>query len=457
MPRDGSGNYARAVDPYVGGEIAEADGADGVNTEMDDIADALSDSLARNGEAPFTGDQDAAGFTVGGLRASTANGEAVRHEQLSAYMLTDVLVTAIAGLTVAAGDVIYATGVDLVSTAPSTSFGRSIWNAADAAALRTLAALGTAAVATIGTSGDAVGKLNTNKTDSGNNTHTGSNLFSGADANVITFYRSGAAAKSRWIESTNNNAWGARNDANTLKFDYNGTDRVEIDASGNAVFDGALTAGGSVVLTTATGAQLGAANFFTAQQTVQSTTFASFQLYSTGAGTNEKYQRWWNNGGTLGFDFVNDAYSSATSWLTVTRSGQSPVVAEFDVCDLRIEPTPTGQASNSAGFRGLGAANTRNSAYSIALSDNGRSVKAASGTPTYTLEPQSTTDVPEGFAVYLIAESQITLSRGSGVALYNYKASGAPANANVTIPQGGCGLLWNPVGDNNWHYKGDWV
>ena len=56
-------------------------------------------------------------------------------------------------------------------------------------------------------------------------TFTAHQFFGGSDANVASFYRSGAAAKTRWIEGTNNNAWGIRNDSTILKLDYNGTPR----------------------------------------------------------------------------------------------------------------------------------------------------------------------------------------------------------------------------------------
>lgn len=138
MPRDGSGNFARAVVPYEVGEIAEVDGALGVNTELDDVAAALTGSVARNGEATWTGDQDAGGFTVTGLRASALNGEAVRHEQLGAlsgvYQPLEATLTGIAATTPASGQVIRATGPDTFTVDNTSAFGRGLWNVADLAA-----------------------------------------------------------------------------------------------------------------------------------------------------------------------------------------------------------------------------------------------------------------------------------------------------------------------------------
>lgn len=76
------------------------------------------------------------------------------------------------------------------------------------------------------------------------NTFTANQTFSGSDADVATLYRAGVAAKLRFIESTNNNAWGIRNNANTLTFDYNSTDRLTLDGSGNLTLGAGLTTAG---------------------------------------------------------------------------------------------------------------------------------------------------------------------------------------------------------------------
>lgn len=85
--------------------------------------------------------------------------------------------------------------------------------------------------------------VDTAKTDV-NRAWTANQTFGGSDANVLTIYRSGAAAKLRFIESTNNNAWGIRNNANTLTFDYNSTDRLTLDGSGNLTLGAGLTTAG---------------------------------------------------------------------------------------------------------------------------------------------------------------------------------------------------------------------
>ena len=79
MPRNGSGSYSRAVTPPVNGDVADADL---FNDEMDDIATALTNSLARNGEAVPTANLPMGGFKHTGLAAGSANGDSVRYEQI---------------------------------------------------------------------------------------------------------------------------------------------------------------------------------------------------------------------------------------------------------------------------------------------------------------------------------------------------------------------------------------
>jgi hypothetical protein len=80
----------------------------------------------------------------------------------------------------------------------------------------------------------------------------------------------------------------------------------------------------------------GTAITWTAQQTFggiveYSSTQPDIRFNETDAGTNEK--RWWNYalGGALYFATVNDAFASSTTWLTVTRGGQTPLLAAFNV------------------------------------------------------------------------------------------------------------------------------
>ena len=69
MARNGSGTYNRAVSPYTAGTIITAAT---VNSEMDDIATALTGSMARDGQAPATANIPMGGFRITGLANGTA-------------------------------------------------------------------------------------------------------------------------------------------------------------------------------------------------------------------------------------------------------------------------------------------------------------------------------------------------------------------------------------------------
>lgn len=82
MPRDSSGNYTRAVSPYVNGTIANATT---VNSEMDDFATEVTDSLTASGKKAWGANQNGGGFwinTLGNTRVYTTTGSA------NAYIIT---------------------------------------------------------------------------------------------------------------------------------------------------------------------------------------------------------------------------------------------------------------------------------------------------------------------------------------------------------------------------------
>ena len=69
MARNGSGTYNRAVSPYTAGTIITAVT---VNSEMDDIATALTGSMSRDGQSPATTNIPMGGFRITGLANGTA-------------------------------------------------------------------------------------------------------------------------------------------------------------------------------------------------------------------------------------------------------------------------------------------------------------------------------------------------------------------------------------------------
>lgn len=127
MPRDGSGTYTRAVSSYVNGTVANATT---VNTEMDDIASALTGSLPVNGVKAMAANLPMGGFKLTGLAAGTTNGDSVRYEQLTAlsgtYQPLDATLTALAALATSADQYIYATGSDTFALATVTSAARTL-------------------------------------------------------------------------------------------------------------------------------------------------------------------------------------------------------------------------------------------------------------------------------------------------------------------------------------------
>jgi hypothetical protein len=100
MARDGSGNYNRAVAPYVAGTTITAAT---VNSEMEDIATALTGSLSRDGQSPPTANIPMGGFRLTGLGNAIANTDAAALGQVTSYALAKAGDTATGALGVIAG------------------------------------------------------------------------------------------------------------------------------------------------------------------------------------------------------------------------------------------------------------------------------------------------------------------------------------------------------------------
>jgi len=79
MSRDGSGTYSRPVAPYVyDAVISETD----MNTEMDQIATALTDSLTADGQKTASANQPMGGYRHTAVGAATAQTDYVRVDQV---------------------------------------------------------------------------------------------------------------------------------------------------------------------------------------------------------------------------------------------------------------------------------------------------------------------------------------------------------------------------------------
>ena len=134
------------------------------------------------------------------------------------------------------------------------------------------------------------------------------------------------------------------------------TDLTINNSQGDVVLSasGSAKVGTSVILHAG---NYGAYSTFTGVTTSQSATQPTFQLYRTGNGANEKLAEWLMFDSTFRGRFVNDAYSAATEFMTVTRSGTSVGTVSFPNGAVSIGGTlyaPTAaltSASSSVGYQ----------------------------------------------------------------------------------------------------------
>ena len=88
MARNGSGTYTRVSGtPYVYDTVIDQVV---VNAEMDDIASALTASLAKDGQTTATANLPMGGFKLSGLAAGTVAGDSVRYEQVGAVATVQI-------------------------------------------------------------------------------------------------------------------------------------------------------------------------------------------------------------------------------------------------------------------------------------------------------------------------------------------------------------------------------
>jgi len=90
MARNGSGTYNRAVAPYVAGTTITAAT---VNSEMDDIATALTQSLSRDGQSPPTANLPMGNFRITGLGNAIASTDAATLGQVGVEIIQRQTVT----------------------------------------------------------------------------------------------------------------------------------------------------------------------------------------------------------------------------------------------------------------------------------------------------------------------------------------------------------------------------
>ena len=123
------------------------------NPPFEDVAQALTDSLPRDGSAPMTGNLPMGSNKITGLAAGTNASDAVRFDQvtnltgltatvtelnytdgvtspiqtqLNAKQASDATLTSLSGLSLVAGDILYATAADTLERLPKGTAGRAL-------------------------------------------------------------------------------------------------------------------------------------------------------------------------------------------------------------------------------------------------------------------------------------------------------------------------------------------
>ena len=84
MPRNGSGVYSLAQSPFVTGTIIDATA---MNSDMTDLASALTQSISRDGQSPPTGNLPMGGFQHTGAAPGTASGQYLMYGQSGAQIV----------------------------------------------------------------------------------------------------------------------------------------------------------------------------------------------------------------------------------------------------------------------------------------------------------------------------------------------------------------------------------
>lgn len=118
MARDGSGTYTRVEGPYVNGVVADADE---MNNELDDISDAITDSINSSGTKAMGANWSMGGFRLTDLAAPSSANDAARKAYVDSAITAaaqplDPALTAFSALSWASGNpLVQFTAADTVS------------------------------------------------------------------------------------------------------------------------------------------------------------------------------------------------------------------------------------------------------------------------------------------------------------------------------------------------------
>lgn len=109
------------------------------NPPLEDIAQAITQSLPRDGTAPMSGNLPMGNKRITGLKAGVDSSDAPRMDQVTRY---SARLEAMGAVAVSANKIIYATGSATFSTASFTAFARQLLDDSNAANARTTLELG---------------------------------------------------------------------------------------------------------------------------------------------------------------------------------------------------------------------------------------------------------------------------------------------------------------------------
>jgi len=129
MPRSGSGTYS--LPPIYLATPGTTIQAQQHNDPLTDIASALTNSLASDGQTPMTGNLQMNSKKITGLAAGTAAADALRYDQVGAFLISA------SALSLVAGEYIYASGVNIAAKGTISADARTFLAAANFAAMRT--------------------------------------------------------------------------------------------------------------------------------------------------------------------------------------------------------------------------------------------------------------------------------------------------------------------------------
>lgn len=420
MSRDGSDIYS--VPPGTAAVSGTPVGSSAYNTFIADLVNDL------NTPRPVS---------MGGTGASTASGALTNLGALP----TDADIVAIAALGYAARSTLVKTAANTWTLVPQTTYGDSVLALTDAAGLRSLAGLGTAATKNTGTSGNNVPLLDGANTWSAVQTYT-ANTPIVLQSDQAAFHFKEGGGSDRFLLGIRSDISG--NDTDFLLYSLGVGTVFQVPQSTRvADFKAVPTINGVAIITgssptlsnpTLSGTVAGAVTFsgnstFSGGAPIFSNLATS--MPAAGSGGTLKFSNGDTNYGILfavsnanGAGFIQAQRTDGTG--TVYALSLNPNGG--DIIGNSTGPTSV----YSLGYRGLGNLNGQNNAYTFVLADAGRNVYHSTGTHAFEIPPNSSVPFPIGTAIEILNfGGTLTITEGSGVTLYRWDGTSGTGTRTV--------------------------